>query len=91
MVGACQLWIARFLKARFGRRKTRVQQLFGKQDWEFVEAQQSAIEARLRHEKEDFQGLEEFGAFISRRAGAFRMTAPRAMKVDNPEKELDSL
>ena len=81
----------RFLKARFGRRKTRVRHLFGKQDWEFVEAQKSAIEARLEHEKEDFQGLDDFGAFISRRASAFRMTAPRAVKVENPEEELVSL
>jgi hypothetical protein len=80
-----------FLKARFGRRKTRMRHLFGKQDWEFVEAQQSAIEARLAHQKEDFQSLDAFGAFISRRASAFRMTAPRAVKVENPEQELQWL
>jgi hypothetical protein len=34
-------------KVRFGRPKTRVDQLFGKQDWEFVESQKAAIEARL--------------------------------------------
>jgi len=76
----------RFLKARFGRRKTRVRHLFGKQDWDFVKAQQSAIEARLGHE--NFQGLDDFGAFVSRRASAFRMTAPLAVKVENPDEEL---
>jgi hypothetical protein len=53
-----------------------------------VEAQRTAIEARLGHEKDEFQSLEDFGAFFSGRAGAFRMTAPRAVKVDDPEQEL---
>ena len=81
----------RFLKARFGRRKTRMKQLFGRQDWEFVEAQQVAIEARLEHEKEEFHSLEDFGAFVSKRASAFRMTAPRAVKVADPGTELGDL
>jgi hypothetical protein len=81
----------RFLKARLGRRKTRVRQLFGKQDWEFVDVQRAAIEARLEHEKEEFRTLDDFGAFVGKRASAFRMTTPRPVKVENPEQELGDL
>lgn len=82
---------AHFLKVRFGRRKTRVRQLFGKQDWEFIEAQQSAMEARLAHEKDDFRSIDDFGVFVSKRASAFRMTTPRTVKVEDPEQELAAL
>src|SRR5258708_1932745 len=67
----------RFLRAQFGRRRTRVSQLFGKQDWEFVRLQQSAIEARLAGERQAFEKLEDFEAYISRRANALTMTSPR--------------
>ncbi len=81
----------RFLRARFGRRKTRVQQIFGKQDWEFVEAQRVALEARLGRREEDFQDLEGFESFVAKRASAFRLTAPRSVKVEDPEQELQNL
>jgi hypothetical protein len=71
-----------FREVRFGRRKTRVDQLFGKQDWEFVENQKAAIEARLSR---------EFESCISRRANALKLTAPRPVKVEDPELELKSL
>jgi hypothetical protein len=80
-----------FLKVLFGRRKTRVDQLFGKQDWEFVENQKAAIEARLAREHEAFQHLEDFEAYISRRANALKLTAPRSVKVENPQIELRNL
>ena len=44
-----------YLRARFGRRKTRVRQLFGKQEWEFVELQRVALEARLARRDEEFR------------------------------------
>jgi hypothetical protein len=80
-----------FLRVLFGRRKTRVDQLFGKQDWDFVESQKAAIEARLSREPEAFQHLEDFEAYISRRANALKLTAPRSVKVENPELELRHL
>jgi len=81
----------RFLRARFGRRRTRVHQLFGKQDWEFVTLQQSAIEARLARGQEAFEKLEDFEAYVSRRANALMLTSPRPVKVENPELELKNL
>jgi len=81
----------RYLHAKFGRRRTRISQLFGKQDWEFVKLQQSAIEARLTRDKEAFQTIEEFEGYVSRRANALIMTTPRPMKVANPHQELDNL
>jgi hypothetical protein len=81
----------RFLHAKFGRRRTRISHLFGKQDWEFVRLQQSAIEARLTRDQETFQTLEEFEAYVSRRANTLVMTSPRPMKVANPGQDLDNL
>ncbi len=81
----------RFLRAQFGRRKTRVRQLFGRQDWEFVNLQQAAIEARLAREQEAFEKLEDFEAYVSRRANAITLTSPRPVKVENPEWELKNL
>jgi hypothetical protein len=80
-----------FLRVLFGRRKTRVDQLFGRQDWEFVENQKAAIEARLSREPEAFQHLKDFEAYISRRANALKLTAPRPVKVENPDIELRNL
>ncbi len=41
--------------------------------------------------KEEFRSLEDFGTFVSRRANTFRMTAPRFVKVENPQQELEEL
>lgn len=81
----------RFLRARFGRRRTRITQLFGKQDWEFFALQQAAIEARFACEREAFAKLEDFEAYVARRANALTLTSPRPVKVENPELELDNL
>lgn len=81
----------RWLKARFGRRRTRIRQLFGKQEWDFVELQQSAITARLDRERESFERLEDFETYISRRANALVLTSPRAVRVEDPDVELDHL
>src|ERR1700674_355547 len=64
----------RFLRARFGRRRTSISHLFGTQDWEFVALQQDAIEARLAHEEKAFSTLEDFEAYVSRRASALTLT-----------------
>ncbi len=81
----------RFLEVKFGRRRTQVSQLFGKQDWEFVDLQQSAIEERLEGDREMFQTLGDFQTYVSRRANALIMTNPRPVKVEDPILELDHL
>ncbi|MFN7925551.1 MAG: DUF3037 domain-containing protein [Bryobacteraceae bacterium] len=80
-----------YLQARFGRRKTPIRQVFGKQEWAFVEAQREALEARLKCGKEEFGDLESFEQFVAKRASAFRLTAPRFVKVEDPARELNSL
>jgi hypothetical protein len=65
--------------------------LFGAQDWEFVALQQNAIEARLAHEEKAFSTLEDFQTYVSRRASALTLTAPRPVKVKNPDWELNHL
>jgi Protein of unknown function (DUF3037) len=80
-----------FLRAKFGRRHTRITQLFGKQDREFIQLQQTAVEARLAAEQGTFHTLEDFERYVSRRANALVMTNPRPVKVENPEQELERL
>lgn len=82
----------RFLRARFGRRRTQITRLFGKQDWEFVALQQSAIEARLTLAGSSFERLEDFEDYIARRANSLVLSNPRPMKVlGDPERELKHL
>ncbi len=81
----------RWLKARFDRRRTQIQQLYCAQDWEFVALQQAAIEARFLKEGGSFERLEDFEAYVCRRANALTLTAPRPVKVEDPEAELDHL
>lgn len=81
----------RFLQARFGRRRSRITQLFGKQDWEFVQLQQDAIESRFVRDQQAFETLRDFEAYVSRRANALILTSPRSVKVENPEQELENL
>ena len=57
----------------------------------FVESQKAAIDARLTHEQRAFQHLEDFEAYISRRANSLKLTLARPVKVENPELELDAL
>lgn len=81
----------KFLKARFGRRRTGVKHLFGAQDWEFFEMQKTALEARLSRQNEEFHELKDLETFVAKRASAFRLTPPRPVKVENPVVELNDL
>ncbi len=82
---------AGYLEAKFGQRKTRVERALGKQDWELVEAERAALEARLKRREEDFRDLASLEDFIARRAGSFRLTAARPVRVEDPAAELDQL
>ena len=81
----------KFLKVRFGRRRTGVRQLFGQQDWEFVEVQRAALESRLSRQDEEFNELKDLEGFVAKRASSFRMTPPRPVKVADPVSELNHL
>src|ERR1700733_576033 len=80
-----------FLRARLAKSSARVTKLFGKQDWEFLAMQKSAIEARLAREEKTFRSMEEFGSYVARRANALLLTSPRPVKVAEPEDELQRL
>ncbi len=80
-----------FLKARFGKRKKPISALFGRQEWEFLEAQKASLEARFERRTEEFRDLEAFELFVAKRASALRLTLPRSVKVEEPQKELNAL
>jgi predicted transcriptional regulator len=80
-----------YLDVRFVRRESKVDQLFGRQDWEFIERQLAAIQSRLAREKDSFSRVEDFAAYTLRRANAIRLTSPRPVKVERPEVELGNL
>ena len=81
----------RFLRATFKRRRNRISQVFGKQDWEFIALQQTAIAERLARKKESFQTLEDFKAYVSSRANSLVLTHPRPVRVEDPDRDLNDL
>jgi hypothetical protein len=81
-----------FLRAKFSRRKTKLSQFFGVQDWEYLDLQMRGLSSRLEKELESIRKVEDFANFAARRADAIRLTPPRPMQVeDRAELVLDTL
>src|SRR6266508_1608612 len=82
-----------FLKARTGHAARRIQQFFGlkgEEKWR-IDSLRISIEERLKIEKQNFQSVEDLERFIATRANTIQITAPRPMKVYDPEKDLEEL
>jgi len=82
-----------FLRARIAQGNDRIRRFFGSQDsdWTQINAIKNAIVNRLEVTGKDFKSLDDLTTFISTRANEFQLTAPRPMKVSEPEKDLDEL
>lgn len=82
-----------FLKARTDQSDSRVRKIFGLQANEKgrIASFRRAIEERLTIEQPYFQTVEDLQQFIDTRANVIQLTAPRPMKVFNPEHELEEL
>lgn len=84
---------AKFIDARTSSENSRVRKFFGSGTFDSVrlQAAKKALETRLRICRDDFRTVEDLNHFISTRANELLITAPRPMKVLNPEADLDAL
>lgn len=80
-----------FLKARIAADNERVRKLFGKHDWQFINAQKRAIEERLKAAADQFHTLEDFRDYAGRRANQVIVTEPRFVKVFDPAADVRRL
>ncbi len=67
-----------FLRVRFGNAKTAIHELFGDQDWDFIEKQERALESRLARE---ITTLDDLDVVVSTQANAVTLTTPRSTKL----------
>jgi len=79
----------RKLLIRISRSNQRIRKFFGNQDWRFLNRAKAAIANRLRSEY--FPSLEDLEAFISRRANAIQLTAPRPMRISEIQQDVQNL
>ena len=82
-----------FLRAKIAQGNDRIRRFFGSEDndWTQINAIKNAIANRLEVTGKDFKRLDDLTTFISTRANEVQLTAPRPMKVSQPEKDLDEL
>ena len=77
------------LVVKMSQSNQRIRKFFGNQDWRFLNQAKAAIANRLRSEY--FPSLESLEDFISKRANAIRLTAPRLMLVSSVEQDVEAL
>jgi hypothetical protein len=82
-----------FLRAKIAQGNDRIRRFFGSQDndWTQINAIKDAIVNRLEVTRKDFKNLDDLTTFISTRANEVQLTAPRPMKVSQPENDLEEL
>lgn len=83
----------KFLETRLVNGNDRIRTIFGSDSFDpnLVEGAKESLQARLNEEKENFQTLDDLNKFIATRANDLRITAPRFLKTENPQQELDNL
>lgn len=83
----------RFLKAKTTKNNARIIQFFGREghDWAQINLFKVGIEDRLTNEAADIRTLEDLQRFIALRGNLIQISAPRPLKVTEPEKDLNDL
>ncbi len=84
---------ARFADAKLETSNARVKKFFGKDAFDSfaLDAMKESLRERLLRERQNFKSSEDFTHFVETRANELRLTAPRPMKVDDPDRELEAL
>ena len=84
---------AEFIKARMSTSNDRVRQFFGpgSVDPEWLSAVKESLEERIEVMKASLVSIEDFNRFIETRANRLLLTTPRAVKVKDPDQDLNSL
>jgi len=67
----------------------RIRRFFGNQDWRLINRGKTSIRNQLASQQ--FPGIEEFEAYISKRANFIQLTAPRAMRITDPRTDINEL
>ena len=81
-----------FLDARTCRANSRVRQAFGRKvDAKALDMAKRAMENRVRGAREDVHSREDLAEFARLQANALMITAPRPMRVVDPEADLEAL
>ncbi|MEX2213491.1 MAG: DUF3037 domain-containing protein [Phycisphaeraceae bacterium] len=82
-----------FIAARTQHSNERVRKFFGADtfDGERLNAAKEALEKRLQTEHDRFSSVDDLNRFISTRANELVLTAPRSVKVDDPDEDIELL
>jgi hypothetical protein len=83
----------KFLEIRLVNGNDKLRTFFGSQSFDpnLIEGAKESLQERLIEEKGDFQTLDDLNTFINTRANDLRITAPRFLKTESPQIELDNL
>jgi hypothetical protein len=74
---------------QIARNNQRIRKFFGNQDWRLVSRAKSSIENQLKSQQ--FLTVEEFEAYISKRANLIKLTSPRPLRVADAQTDLKEL
>jgi Protein of unknown function (DUF3037) len=82
-----------FLKAQTSGDNGRIRHFFGDtgHDWTRINSFKEGIADRLEVEQGEIRTLDDLQGFIARRANRIQISAPRPIKVTDPDKDLDQL
>ena len=84
---------AKFIAARMTASNARAKRFFGHDQIELagLASAKVAFQKRFEVEKEHFREFSDLQNFVDTRAGTLQLTAPRPVKVFDPEKDLQRL
>jgi hypothetical protein len=82
-----------FLEARLASSNHRVRRFFGEEadQYRHLNAMKQALQDRFRVEAADFRTLENIQQFVETRANKLVLTAPKPVKIFDPEQDLTAL
>lgn len=82
-----------FLEARVSPSNGRIRDFFGNKghDWQRINSLKQGICERVKREQAAIRGVEDLEKFIAQRANLIQITAPRPMKVTDPNADLEQL
>lgn len=82
-----------FLEARLSSGNQRVRRFFGDHadHLKHINAMKDALIERIRVERREFGDLEDLSAFVTTRANRILLTPPKAIRVNDPARDLNAL
>lgn len=83
----------RFIRAKVIRNNHRIRRFFGEEadNYQHLNAMKDSLVHRLDVERGDFLSVEDFRAFVNTRANKVILTEPKAIKIVDPEMDLEAL